>query len=152
MIFEPQSYSLIFQDAVYSMAVGFITGFVYQLLGVFLYNGRAKQFVRDIIAGLVFTVLIFSYSISFANYPILRWYMVLFALLGAVLFTPRFARRGNIMLKLVAVTLRFFTLAAAKKFRGKLLDISEKNKQKKQKFPQKNRPEVLKTNDIMLYN
>ncbi len=152
MIFEPQSYSLIFQDAVYSMAVGFVTGFVYQLLGVFLYKGRAKQFVRDIIAGLVFTVLIFSYSISFANYPILRWYMVFFALLGAGLFTPRFARMGNMLLSLVAATLRFFIAGAFKKVCGKLLDISEKNKQKKQKFPQKNRPEVLKTNDIMLYN
>ena len=152
MIFSSQSYSLIFQDAVFSLAIGFIAGFIYQLLGIFLYKGRIKLFVRDIVTGLVFTVLIFSYSVSFANYKILRWYMVLFAVLGLVLFAPRFSRSGNLLIKLQAVTVSFFTARRIKKLKENFLFIIEKNKEKKQKFPQKNQPEVLKTTDIMLYN
>lgn len=152
MIFEAQSYRLIFHDAVFSMGVGFITGFIYQLLGVFFYKGKIKQFIRDIITGMVFTVLIFSYSVSFANYPVLRWYMVLFAVIGAVLFVPRFSHTGNLLLKLTVATTAFATFGLWKKLRGKLLDKMQKNRQKKQKITQKNQSEVLKTNDIMLYN
>ena len=152
MIFSPQSYILIFQDAVFSIGVGFIAGFVYQLLGVFLYKGRRKLFIRDVVTGVVFAVLVFSYSVSFANYPILRWYMVLFAAVGMGLFTPCFSHGGNLLLKLAAATTAFLATGRRKKIRGKLLYVIEKNKEKRQKIPPKNQPEVLKTNDVMLYN
>ena len=152
MIFASQSYSLIFQDAVFSLAIGFVAGFVHQLLGIFLYRGQIKLFIRDVVTGLVFTVLIFSYSVSFANYPILRWYMVLFAVIGLVLFMPRFAGWGNLLVKLQAATAGFFIARRFENLKVKCADIIEKNKEKKQKFTQKNQSEVLKTSDIMLYN
>ena len=45
MIFEAQNYFLVFQDAVFSMAVGFVAGAFYQLIGIFLYKGRAGLFI-----------------------------------------------------------------------------------------------------------
>ena len=152
MIFEVQDYSLIFHDAIFSMGAGFLAGVFYQFLGAFLYSGRVQLFIKDVLAGIVFTTLIFSYSISFANYPILRWYMVLCGVLGMVVFPICFSKWCNILVRLAAVTATVLSAAAYKKVCGKLLAIWQKNKEKKQKITQKNQPETLKNDDILLYN
>ena len=152
MIFEVQSYALIFHDAIFAMGVGFIAGAFYQILGAFLYKGKVKLFIRDIATGLVFTALVFSYSVSFANYRILRWYMVLPALIGMVSFPFCFSKWGNIAVRFMSVTAVYCGRNVRRKVCGKLLAISQKNKEKKQKFTQKNPPELLKTTDILMYN
>lgn len=152
MIFQVQSYALIFHDAIFAMGVGFVAGAFYQLLGIFLYKGRVKLFIRDVATGIVFATLIFSYSVSFANYPILRWYMVLPALIGLVAFPVCLSEWGNIAIKLVSVTAVHCGRVVYRKMCGKLLAISQKNKEKKQKFTQKNPAELLKNTDILMYN
>lgn len=152
MIFEVQSYSFIFQDRIYSLAIGFVTGFVNQLLAVFLYKGKVKIFIRDILVSLFFTVLIFSYSVSFANYKILRWYNVAFALAGAVLFTPCFSTAGNLLLSLAGVTVRHGAKKTAAAAGEKIQIFRQKKIVKNQKITQKNSPEVLKRDEVLLYN
>ena len=152
MIFESQSYYLIFQDAVHSLGIGFITGFVYQLLGIFLYKGRKKLFVRDVATGLFFTVAMFSYSVSFANYPVMRWYMVVFAVIGMVMFTPAFSHRAHRILVTVCSFIYSCVNRRSNKICVRLLENIKKKQLKKQKNTQKNASEVLKENNIMLYN
>ena len=152
MIFEAQNYYLVFQDAVFSMAVGFVTGAFYQLIGIFFYKGRTGLFIKDVLTGIVFTTLIFSYSVSFANYPILRWYMVLFALAGLLVFPAGLSKWGNVAVSLMAVTVVHYCGNVYSKMCGKLLAILQKNKEKKQKITQKNPAELLKNADILMYN
>lgn len=152
MIFEPQSYYLIFQDAVHSLGIGFITGVVYQLLGIFLYKGRMKLFVRDVITGLFFTAAMFSYSVSFANYPVMRWYMVVFAVFGMVMFTPAFSHRAHRILVMICSFLHLCANRRSSKICVKFLENIKKKQLKKQKITQKNASEVLKESSIILYN
>ena len=152
MIFERQSYSFIFQDAVYSMAVGFITGFINQLLAVFLYKGKIKVFIRDIAVSFIFAILLYSYSVSFANYKVLRWYNVVFALAGHIFFAPCFDSTVRMVLKLAAVSIRRAAIVPVRKIGIKLLNKIKKFTEKRQKFTQKNDENVLKQTDIVLYN
>ncbi len=151
MIFDAQSYSLIFQDRIYSLAIGFVTGFVNQLLAVFLYKGKIKVFIRDILISFFFTVAIFSYSVSFANYNILRWYNVAFALLGAVLFTPCFSTTVNMIFRLAGVTAGYGIKRAAR-YTAAAVNKARSKKEKKQKFTPENNPELLQRDEVLLYN
>ena len=152
MIFDPQSYSLIFADRLYCLAIGFVTGFINQLLAVFLYKGRVAVFIRDVVVSVVFTVLIFSYSVSFANYRILRWYNVAFALVGLVMFAPCFATAGNFLLKTAVKRAGRTVATAIKTTAGQLNEHRQKKLEKKQKFTQKTASDLLKQDDVMLYN
>lgn len=152
MIFEVQSYALIFQDMVYSLGVGFLVGFINQLLAVFLYKNKKAVFVRDIIMSIIFTVLVFSYTVSFANYKVLRWYNVLFALIGLILFTPCFSKGGHLLVLLFA-SLVVFMLRTTKRCVFEFFSTRKEKIRKnlKQTNCEKS-DEVLKTEDILLYN
>ena len=148
MIFDAQSYRLIWADAVHSMGVGFMVGFVYQLLSVFLYKNKVAVFIKDVVISVFFTTALFSYCVSFANYKILRWYNVAFALAGRIWFTPAFSHTGHKLLCFLSMTVKKWFLRLC----GKFLAITEKNKEKKLKNTQKNKSEVLKTEEVLLYN
>lgn len=148
MIFEPQNYKFIFQDGIYSMAVGFIVGFVNQLLSVFLYKGRIKVFIRDILISVFFTTVLFSYCVSFTNYGVLRWYNCLFALAGRRLFSPCFGAFGNFLLSAAAFSTKNRLKKAAKSSCSRL----KKNFENKQKFTPESTKEPLKDEDNILYN
>ena len=152
MIFGVQSYLLIFQDAVYSLGVGFATGVFYQLISVFLYKGKIAVFIRDVVAAVFFTVAVFSYSISFANYRILRWYNVFFALIGRIMFTPAFSNCMHRYTDIIILTAKDCIKRLAVSVSGKLSVKIEKIKGKNQKNTQKNSDEVLKEREVLLYN
>ena len=152
MIFEVQSYWLIFQDAVYSLGVGFATGVFYQLISVFLYKGKIAVFIRDVVAAVFFTVAVFSYSISFANYRILRWYNIFFALIGWIMFTPAFSNCMHRYTDIIILTAKDRLKRLAVSVSGKLSVKIEKIKGKNQKNTQKNSDEVLKEREVLLYN
>lgn len=109
MIFEVQNYKFIFWDIVYSIPVGFVLGFINRLLSVFLYKGKIRLFIKDILNGINFAVLLFSYSVSFANYGVLRWYNLAGAILGFWLFGKGFAALCHTRVRLFGATVKFFT-------------------------------------------
>ena len=152
MIFEVQSYWLIFQDAVYRLGVGFATGVFYHLISVFLYKVKIAVFIRDVVAAVFFTVAVFSYSISFANYRILRWYNILFALIGRIMFTPAFSNCMHRYTDIIILTAKDCIKRLAVSVSGKLSVKIEKIKGKNQKNTQKNSDEVLKEREVLLYN
>ena len=151
MIFEPQKYSFLFQDAVYSLAVGLIMAVINRGLSVVLYRGKIRLFIKDILTSVIFAVLIFSYSVSFANYNVLRWYNVVIAAAGFLVLLPG-KTKGTVFTQLLKVTvkhLRKKTVGSVKAVRQK---IKEKNIEKQQKFTQKTGPDTLKEQDVILYN
>ncbi len=152
MIFEVQSYRLIFEDAVYSLGAGFATAVFYQLISVFLYKGKIAVFIRDILASVFFSVAVFSYSVSFANYPILRWYNIFFALLGRLMFTPAFSNCLHRYTDKIILIARSCIKGLLTFISGKLSVKIEKIKEKNRKNTQKNSPELLKEGEVLLYN
>lgn len=152
MIFEPQKYSFIMQDAVYSLAVGFLCGFINRLLSCFLYKGRIKLFIKDVVMTVIFATLLFSYTVSFANYKVLRWYNVLFAIVGEIAFRPAFDRVVHLFSGLLSVTLKhIFNMlkAAVAEYRK---EYRQKKTVKHQKNTQNSPSEPLQDNDKVLYN
>ncbi|MBQ8604659.1 MAG: hypothetical protein IJ410_07435 [Oscillospiraceae bacterium] len=152
MIFEPQRYTFIWQDAVHSLAVGFLCGFVNRLLSSFLYKGKIRLFIKDVTVSVFFAVMIFSYAISFANYRVLRWYNVVFALAGTVLFRPGFDRAVHLVFSLADVTIKYIVSLFRHRLNRSLDNYRRKKIEKQQKITQKTETEPLHDNDKVLYN
>ena len=152
MMYEVQSYALIFQDMLYSLAVGFLAGFINQFLAVFLFKNKKAVFIRDIIMSVIFTVLVFSFSVSFANYKMLRWHNVIMSLIGLIRYHPCFAKGGHLIVLLfssvVVFVLRVIKIYLNAFLHKQKLKISEKRK----KSECEKIAENLKTEDKMLYN
>ena len=152
MSFDVQSYFLIFQDAVGAMGAGFTAGAFCHFMGMFLHKGKIRLFIKDVATAIVFTTLVFSYSVSFVNYPVLRWYMVVFALIGMLSFPVAFSKWGSMVIQLILVTVWWILEKIYKKTCLHLYKTLTKNKEKKQKITQKNQSELLKTKDKLMYN
>ena len=152
MIFESINYWFALQDFIFSMAAGFVTGFIYQLLSVVLYGNKIAVFVKDIIICFIFAVVIFSYVVSFTNYPIIRIYHILGGFLGFLCFPFRF----SIYLQKI-----FFKIFSAVKnkmlcYSGKVLSIicdrRPKRTKSKAEKETKQKEDHLKSEEVLLYN
>ncbi len=152
MIFEAQRYSYIFSDRVYSLAVGALAGFFHRLLSLFLSKGKVRVFIKDFATAFVFSLFLYSYVISFANYRVLRWYNVLFRLAGLVLFNPVLLPWLDALINLFKVTAVYFLKKIKNGLYNKIKkEIGGKIK-KYQKFPKENQPQLLQEADKVLYN
>ena len=152
MIFEPQKYSFIFQDAVYSLGVGFLCGFINRLLSCFLYRGKIRLFIKDVVMTFVFATFIFSYTVSFANYRVLRWYNVLFAFTGKIAFRPAFDKAVRLISGLVGVTVRHVYRVLVVRV-GKYITVYRQKKVvKHQKNTQNQLCELMQDDEKVLYN
>ena len=155
MIFEPTNYLLLLEDFLYSFGVGFFIGFIQQIIGIFFQKGRKSLFAKDILVSIIFSILIFSYVISFANYPVLRVYHVAGGVFGLYLFPFNFSKpinrimchfSNNIYNIIKPVTCNIF------------LKIKEKiSKSRKEKNPKKCEisqilENDLQSNEVKVYN
>ena len=152
MMLEAQRYSLVLWDALYSMGTGFVVGFVYQLLSVFLYKGKIAVFIKDIAISVVFAVVVFSFSVSFANYKLVRWYNIVFALLGRVMFTPGFSHCLHRVVTSLFTGVKNTTVKCTEGICGKLLNKTDKKAKKAEENTQKNPTDLLKDCEVVLYN
>ena len=152
MMFEPQRYSLVLWDAVYSMAVGFVVGFFYQIVSLFLYKGKVAVFIKDVAVAAVFAVGMFSYGVSFANYSLLRWYNVAFGLVGWRCWPFAFSKVVNGWQNRMGRRAKTFLKASAEAFWGGLSHMVKTTAEKSKKNTQKNNEEVLKETEVLLYN
>ena len=152
MMLEAQRYSLVLWDALYSIGAGFVVGFVYQLLSVFLYRGKVAVFIKDIATSVFFAVVVFSFSVSFANYKLVRWYNVAFALLGRVMFTPAFSHCLHRTVTILFAGVKNTTVKCTEGICGKLLNKTDKKAKKAEENTQKNPTDLLKDCEVVLYN
>lgn len=140
------------QDALYSMAVGFVCAFFAQILSVFLHGNRISVFIKDILVSCFLRTALFSYCVSFANYRLVRIYNVFFALVGLVCFSPVFARPVRKILS-AALNAAARTAATKAKKGGEYIRRSlQKQKVKNEGKRQENDKQLLKKPDIVLYN
>lgn len=140
------------QDALYSMAVGFVCAFFAQILSVFLHGNRISVFIKDILVSRFLRTALFSYCVSFANYRLVRVYNVFFALVGLVCFSPVFARPLRKILSAVLNAAARTAAAKAKKGGEYIRRSLQKQKVKNEEKRQENDKQLLKKPDIVLYN
>ena len=82
MNFDVVNYSFLLQDFIFAMGAGFAVGGINRFLSLFLYKGKIRLWIKDMLVAFLFAVAVFSYVVSFANYPDVRIYHLLGALFG----------------------------------------------------------------------
>ena len=140
------------QDALYSMAVGFVCAFFAQILSVFLHGNRISVFIKDILVSRFLRTALFSYCVSFANYRLVRVYNVFFALIGLVCFSPVFARPLRKILVSAGNRAACAAVTQVKKSGRYIYRSVQKQKVKNEQKRRENDKELLKKPDIVLYN
>lgn len=99
MNFDSVNYSFLLQDFAFAVAAGFAVGGINRLLSVFLQSGKIALWIRDMLVAFIFAVVVFSYVVSFANYPDVRIYHLLGALFGFLSFDFNFSKIFHKFLK-----------------------------------------------------
>ncbi len=96
---------------------------------------------------IIFAVVLFSYVISFANYPVLRWYHTLFSIIGFCLSRFSFAKIIRLILELYFAS--FLVISSHFKQKVKIkIDFTKKADKNKGEITQN----LLKSNNVLLYN
>lgn len=152
MIFEVQNYYFILQDAVYSAGAGFLRGRAGRLLSGFLTHNKAGRFASDFLSGVIFSVLIFSYCVSFANYNVLRFYNVIFRLAGFFSFPKFVSLWADTFSQLFCHTVLFLKSKVKTKISDEIKKVRAKKLSKQQKSAQKSHEKVLSEDEVLLYN
>ena len=91
MNFDSVNYSFLLQDFVFAMAAGFAVGGANLFLSLFLYKNKISLWIRDMLTAFIFAIAVFSYVVSFANYPDVRIYHLVGALFGFLSFNFNFS-------------------------------------------------------------
>ena len=152
MIFESVNYSFLLQDFLFSMGVGLVVGVVNQLLSVFLYKGRTRLFIRDMLLCFVFAVLVFSYVVSFANYHIVRIYHILGALLGFWAYNINFSVIFQKFFEKIFLFVKNKMLCYGKKLLTTVCDLRTKSTIKRKKDQNVAEEVLLKSEEVIVYN
>ena len=152
MNFDVVNYSFLLQDFVYAMAAGFSARLFNAVLSLFLYGGRLQLWIRDMLVAFVFSVLVFSYVVSFANYPDIRIYHILGALLGFLSFDFKFSTFFCKILEKFTNKIKHHILCCGKKLYSTGCVMKQKLKQNTKKEQPLPKNTDLKNNNNWVYN
>lgn len=152
MIFEPVVYPYLLQDFFCSAGAGFAVGFANQLLASVLPGGKLARFAKDIIVSFIFAVAVFSYVISFTNYPVIRIYHILGALCGFCAFPVHFSTFFHKVFQKIFIFLKYKMLCLCGKIKSTICAKRQKTKQKKQPPQNAAQNDHLKNEDSLIYN
>lgn len=152
MIFESINYVWLLQDFVFSMVAGFITAIFSQIIGIILYKGKIRLFIRDILTCLFFSVMIYSFIISFANYHILRIYHIIGGLIGFLCFNIKFSKIFHILFERIFKWNKSKILCVLKKINSTISVRRQKKAKSKVEKQKSTTDESLKTDIIYVYN
>ena len=152
MIFESINYWFALEDFIFSISAGFVVAFFYQLLSIFLYKGKTAVFIKDLLVCTVFAVVIFSYVISFANYPIIRIYHILGGFLGFLAFPFHFSSIFHKFFEKIFSVLKNKILCYGKKVLTIVCERRRKSAETADIAPMEPTDEHLKSCEVLLYN
>ena len=151
-MFESVNYSFLLQDFLFTLAVGFAGGFINQLVSVFIYKGKIRLFIKDIFICTLFAVVLFSYVVSFANYPVVRFYHIIGAFTGFLSFNIRFSIFFQKISEKIFSFIKRKILCSFEKIKSVFCDLCRKKRQKWDETPKTEEKADLKTEDILVYN
>ena len=152
MNFEAVNYSFLLQDSLFAMGAGFAVGGVNRFLSLFLYKGKICLWIRDMLTAFLFAVAVFSYVVSFANYPDIRVYHLLGALFGFISFNFHFSPIFHKFFEKFFNRVKTYILCCNKKVYNTICGARQKiiKKHKKQQPVAENTD--LKKDDNWVYN
>ena len=152
MIFESINYWFAVQDFVFSLGAGFAVGFVNQLLSVFFYKGKIPVLIKDMLVSFIFAVTVFSYVISFTNYPVIRIYHVAGCLLGFFCFPFKFSTFFHKISEKILKFLKNKMLCCFKKISTIICGCVEKRQRKNKSGQSEPKNDLLQREEELLYN
>ena len=152
MIFESIDYFFAIQDVLFSLGAGYAVGFFAQILSVFLYKGRIRMFIKDILVSFVFAVVMFSYVISFTNYPVIRIYHILGGIMGYFCFSLQFSVFFQKISEKIFLFLKNKMLCYGKKVSSTICGLKQKMQKKSKSAKQQEENGPLKKEAELLYN
>ncbi len=152
MIFESINYSWLLQDFLFSIVAGFITAIFNQIIGIFLYKGKVRLFIRDILTCIFFSIILYSFIISFANYKIFRIYHIFAGIIGLFCFNVKFSEIFHNFFDKIIVRIKNKILCFVKKKYTTICILRSKKKEEHQKQTKTDKKDHLKTDDVYVYN
>lgn len=152
MTFHATSYPLLFQDFLYSIAAGFFVGFINQAVGVFFYRGKKILFIKDLVMAFIFSVVLFSFVVSFANYPVVRYYHIAGGAMGFFAFSPKFSKPVNMLTNICLGFAFKLVKNCYNHIKNTFCNIIAKYNMEKKENTQKVKENLLQSDDILVYN
>lgn len=152
MIFESINYAFLLQDFAFAMAAGFVAGIINQIVSIFICKGRICLFIKDIFISTVFAVVLFSYVVSFANYPVVRFYHIVCAFAGFLSFNIRFSIIFHKIFKIFYKIFLRKILWLCNKIKTAFCAQRHKRAEKRQKAQDLPENADLKTKEVLIYN
>jgi len=152
MIFESIDYSFALQDFLFSIGAGYAVGFFAQLMSVFLYRGRIRIFVKDIAVSFIFAVTVFSYVVSFTNYPVIRIYHIAGGIIDCFCFSVQFSIIFQKIFEKIFLFIKNKMLCYGEKVSSIICDLRRKRAEKSKVMTDPAENEPLKKESELLYN
>lgn len=151
MMFDTVNYPFLLQDFLFAMAAGFGVAFINQLLSAFFYRGRLL-FVKDLFVCFIFAVAVFSYVVSFANYPVVRIYHIIAAFMGFLSFNIPFSIIFQKISKKICEFLKRKMLCLHGKIKSTVCVVCQKITSKNKKDKTVTEERHLKNGEHLVYN
>ncbi|MBQ6929512.1 MAG: hypothetical protein IJN27_04335 [Oscillospiraceae bacterium] len=152
MNFDSVNYCFLLQDFVFAMAAGFAAKGISCVLSVFLHRGRAALWIRDMLTAFIFAAVVFSYVISFANYPDVRIYHLLGAAVGFAGFDFKFSTIFHKISEKILKIIKNKMLCLIKKARSIICGFGVKIRRTNKKEQKVAENTDLKNNNNWVYN
>ena len=152
MIFESVNYSYLLQDFVFSMGAGFGAAFVTALMFLPVPYGKRMLFFRDAAGCFVLAVAVFSYVVSFANYPDIRIYHIIGGFAGYLCFPNEIFLPVQKFSKKIFVKIFDNILCATQKLWSTICGLAAKHSSKTPSDAKEGQSEDLKTEEVWVYN
>ena len=152
MNFDSVNYSFLLQDFIFAMAAGFAVAGVNSFLSLFICGGKAAVFVRDMLTCFLFAVAVFSFVVSFANYPDIRFYHIISAFFGYLCYNFNFAGYFEKFSKKIFSKAKNKMLCRIKKYYRTICVFAAKKRKKAEKQEKSDKKEPLKNGEIWVYN
>ncbi len=152
MIFESINYSHLLQDFAFTMGAGFGAAFVGGCLFAFLPGGKRMLFLKDIAGCFVLAVMVFSYVVSFANYPDIRIYHIISGFVGYLSFPQTVFMPFQEIFKKFFVKFKNDILCCGGKIKSTICDLRQKHRAEKPSEPIQEADGDLKNREVWVYN
>lgn len=152
MNFEVINYMFLLEDFVYCLAVGGITAFFNQVLCVFISKNKILVFLKDFTLCCIFSVLMFSFIISFANYKTVRIYHIFFGITGFLMFNLNFSNFFQKIFYNIFQWLKYHILCCKVKILAIIMERKQKMLKKAEKQEKITQNTPLPKQEDKLYN
>ncbi len=151
---EAQSLGMACADSIGAMGAGILLGVLYHVLRFLSGNSRHSTTIRDLVFAPIAAVFSFSYAVTYSFAGTIRWYIILFILVGILCYRTAVMKKTFVFETYLRRKLKRFFLLLRNYFISKIQHIVciAKEKHNNRKVLHKNRKKQLQKGCKVLYN